>query len=61
MTWLTALIIVMLIAAVAAVTGFKAKGTRPVARTRLMGVARFALLVIIAIIAFAAYQTRSGN
>jgi hypothetical protein len=51
----------MLIAAVAAVTGIKARGTRPVARTRLMGVARIALVVIIAIIAYAAYQTRAGS
>jgi hypothetical protein len=51
----------MLIAAVAAVTGIKAKGTRHVAGTRLMGVARIVLLIIVAIVAYAAYRTRSGG
>ena len=61
MTWFTALIVVMLIAAVAAVTGIKARGTRHVAGTRLMGVARIALIVIVAILAYAYYQTRAGG
>lgn len=61
MTWLTWLLLAALLAAIAAVTGIKPKGTRPVARTRLMGVARIVLLVIAAIIAYAAYQTRSGG
>ena len=58
MTWLTWLLLAMLIAAVAAVTGIKAKDTRHVSRTRMMGVARIALLVIAGIIAYAAYQSR---
>jgi hypothetical protein len=37
MTWLTWLTIAVLIAAVAAITGLKPKGTKPVARTQLMG------------------------
>lgn len=61
MTWFTALIVVMLIVAVAAVTGIKARGTRHVAGTRLMGVARIALIVIAAILAYAYYQTRAGG
>ena len=48
----------MLIAVVAAVTGIKARGTRPVAGTRLMGVARVVLLVIVAIVAYAAPAPR---
>lgn len=61
MTWFTWLLLAMLIATVAAVTGIKPKGTRHVAGTRLMGVARIVLLVIVAIIAYAAYRTRSGG
>lgn len=61
MTWLTWLLLVALLVAIAAVTGIKPKGTRPVARTRLMGVARIVLLVIAAIIAYAVYQTQSGG
>jgi hypothetical protein len=61
MTWLSWLLLAMLIAVVAAVTGIKAKGTRHVAGTRLMGVARVVLLVIAAIIAYAAYRTRAGG
>ncbi len=61
MTWLTWLLLAVLIAAVAAVTGIKAKGTRHVAGTRLMGAGRFGLLIIVAIIAYAAYRARSGS
>lgn len=61
MTWLAWLILVVLIVAVAAVTGIKARGTRHVAGTRLMGVARIALIVIAAILAYAYYQTRAGG
>jgi hypothetical protein len=59
MTPFTWLLLAVIIAAVAAVTGLKAKGTRPVAGTRLMGVARIILLIIAAILAYAAYQARS--
>jgi hypothetical protein len=61
MTWLAWLGIVVLIAAVAAVTGIKPKGTRHVARTRMMGGARLALLVIAIIVLFLAYRARSGG
>jgi hypothetical protein len=44
MTWLGVLMVVLMIAVVAAVTGIKPAGTRRVARTRLMGVARVILL-----------------
>ena len=36
MTWLTWLGLAVLITAIAALTGIKARGTRPVARTQLM-------------------------
>ena len=58
MTWLTWLLLIMLIVAVAAVTGLKPKGTRHVAGTRMMGMARIALIVIAAIIIYALYQAR---
>jgi hypothetical protein len=61
MTWLTWLTLAVIIAAVAAVTGIKPKGTRHVARTRLMGGARLALLAMIIIFAYLAYQARSGG
>jgi hypothetical protein len=61
MTWLTWLLLAALLAVAAAVTGVKPKGTRHVANTRLMGMARIALLVMAAIIAYAAYRTRSGG
>ena len=52
MTWLGWLMIAVVIAAVAAVTGIKPKGTRPVARTQLMGVARIVLLIAFVIVAY---------
>jgi hypothetical protein len=58
MTWLAWLTLAVLITAVAAVTGLKPKGTRPVARTRLMGVARLVLLFIIVVFMYMAYRAR---
>jgi hypothetical protein len=58
MTWLAWLGIVVLIAAVAAVTGIKPGGTRHVAGTKLMGVARVALLVIVVIVVYLAWRGR---
>ena len=61
MTWLTWLVLAMLVAVGAALTGIKPKDTRHVSRTRMMGAARIVLVVIIAIIALAVYQSRSGG
>ena len=61
MSWLFWIGLAVAIGIVAAVTGIKAKGTRPVARTRLMGVARFVLLILTAIVLFLAYRARSGH
>jgi hypothetical protein len=58
MTWYTWLILAMVITAVAAVTGVKPTGTRHVARTSLMGVARFFLLIIVVIFVYLAYRAR---
>jgi heme/copper-type cytochrome/quinol oxidase subunit 4 len=58
MTWLAWLALAVLITAVAAVTGIKPAGTRHVARTRLMGVARLVLLFIIVVFIYMAYRAR---
>jgi len=59
-TWLTWLFIAVLVAVVAALTGIKPKGSRPVANTRLMGVARFVLVVVALIVAYMIFTARSG-
>jgi hypothetical protein len=58
MTWLTWLILAAVVTAIAAVTGIKPKGTRHVAGTSLMGVARVVLLFIIGVFVYLAYQAR---
>jgi hypothetical protein len=60
MTWLTWLVIAVVITAVAAVTGLKPSGTRPMARTHLMGVARGVLVVVVLILLYLAVRTRIG-
>jgi hypothetical protein len=59
--WLFWLGLAVLLSAFAAVTGFKARGTRPVASTRLMAVGRFLLLLLIVLCAYIAYRSRSGG
>jgi hypothetical protein len=54
MNWLVWLGLAVIIAAVAAVTGVKAKGTRPVAHSRMMGAGRVAIVVILVYIAYRA-------
>ena len=61
MTWLTWLMIALLIATFAALTGIKPKDSRPVAHTRLMGVARAVLAVAVLIVAYMAFRARSGG
>jgi len=61
MNWLVWLGLAVIIAAVAAVTGIKPKGTRPVAHTRMMGMARLALLALVIIFAYLAFRARSGG
>ncbi|HEY1434287.1 MAG TPA: hypothetical protein VGG65_02870 [Thermoanaerobaculia bacterium] len=60
MSWITWLGLAVLVAAIAAITGVKAKGTRPVANTRLMAVGRFVLLLIVVVFAYFAFKARSG-
>jgi hypothetical protein len=60
MNWLVWLGIAVVIAGIAAVTGMKPKGTRHVSHTRMMGVGRVALFVVVAIFVYMAYRARSG-
>ena len=60
MNWIIWLGLAVVLTAIAAVTGLKPKGTRPVARSRMMGMARIALAVIVVIFAYLAYRARSG-
>ena len=61
MSWFAWLALAVLITAVAAITGIKPKGTRHVASTRLMGMARLFLLVVVIIFAYLAFRARSGS
>ncbi len=61
MSWFAWLGLAVLITAIAAITGIKPKGTRHVARTRLMGGARLALLAIAIIIAYLVFRGRAGG
>lgn len=61
MNWFAWLGLAVLITAVAAITGVKPKGTRHVAHTQLMGVARFILLLLVILFTYLAYRARSGG
>ena len=58
MTWLAWLGLAVLIAAVAAVTGIKPKGTRHVAHTSMMGMARVFLGLMVLIVVYMAFRSR---
>ena len=58
MNWLVWLGLAVVIAAVAAVTGIKPKGTRPVSHSRMMGMGRLALLAIVVILVYVALRAR---
>jgi len=59
--WLVILGFVAVVIAVVAVTGIKPKGTRSVSHSRMMGMGRLALLVIVIIFAYLAFRARSGG
>jgi hypothetical protein len=61
MTWFAWLGLAVLITAIAAITGIKPKGTRHVAHTSLMGVARLVLLAVVLIFLYLAVRARSGG
>jgi hypothetical protein len=62
MSWVFWLAVAVVIAALAAVTGIKPAGTRPVARTSLMAVARIVLIffIVIVIALFLSRRAREG-
>jgi hypothetical protein len=51
----------VVVGALAALTGLKPKGTRPVSNTRLMGVARFVLIVMVLVFLYLAYRGYSSR
>lgn len=59
MNWLMLLAFAVILSVVVAVTGIKPNKTRPVAHTRMIGVARFVLVVIAFILTYLAFQTRA--
>jgi hypothetical protein len=59
MTWLGWLILAGVITAFAAVTGIKPKGTEHLSHTRMMGMARFALLLVVIILVYLALRAHS--
>ncbi len=61
MTWFVWLGLAAIITAIAAVTGIKPKGTQHLARTRMMGMARLALLILAILLAYLAFRARSGG
>jgi len=61
MSWLAWLGLAVVISAVAALTGIKPKGSRHVAHTRLMGVARIVFVLLAIILAYFAFRARSGG
>ena len=59
MNWLTMLGIAVVVVAIAAVTGIKPRGTRPVAHSRMMGMARIALVIFVIILIYIAVRGRT--
>jgi hypothetical protein len=58
--WLVWLAFAVLVSVIAAMTGMKPKGTRHVAHSRMMGMARVFLVIVILIFAYLAFRARSG-
>jgi hypothetical protein len=56
MSWVFWLGLAVVIGALAALTGLKPRGTKPVSNTRLMGVARFILVVMVIVFLYFAYR-----
>jgi hypothetical protein len=57
MSWLVWFALAVIVTGVAAVTGIKPKGTRHVASTSLMGVARVFLWILAIILVYQAWRT----
>jgi hypothetical protein len=58
MNWMIWLSLAVVVTALAAVTGIKPRGTRPVSHSRLMGVGRVVLVVMVVIFAVMAFRGR---
>lgn len=61
MSWFFWLALAVILTAVAAVTGMQPKGTRTVSHTRMMGMGRLVLAVLVIILAYAAFRVRAGG
>ena len=55
MNWLSILIVVAVAVALIALSGARAKGTRPVGRTGLMTAARIVAVILAAVVAYVAW------
>ena len=61
MTWLTWLTLALIVAVLAGVTGLKPRGTRPVAHTQLMGMARLVLILVVVAVAYFAFRSYAAR
>ena len=61
MSWFAWLGLAVLITTLAAVTGAKPKGTRHVAHTHLMTVARLVLVAVVLLVAYAVFRAHAGG
>ena len=60
-TWIVWLGLAVLVTAVAAVFGIKPKGTRHVAHTRMLGMGRVFLVILMVIFAYMAFRAHAGG
>jgi hypothetical protein len=56
MNWLFWIGLALVVGLLAALTGIKPKDTKPVARTRMMGIARIVLVLMLLIFLFLGYR-----
>ena len=61
MNWLGWLGLAVIVTGILAVTGIKPTGTRHVAHTRMMWMARLVLLAVLIIVGYLAFRARSGG
>lgn len=59
--WIVGVIGVLLLVVIVATTGVQPAGTRPVARTRLMGVARIVLALVVLVLIYLAMRGQSAG